>query len=478
MSAVLADKDISFGQILTLVRERTGTNIPDTNYRHARRIIAQRCADLQTHVDLYPSILARNSVEFQNFINLIAISETYFFREERQFALLKQRIIPEILNSSKRALAWSATCSSGEEPLSLAILFEEGKRDGGEYQIYATDINTLALEHFQSGVYGKNSFREDGSSFHNTLRQYGTQGLREFHISKDLMRRISISAVNLYSDSLDDLPEGFHLIFFRNTLIYMDLEIKEKVLSSVIRKLSKGGYLFLSSTEIPLILHSDLKLENEGEVYYFRKTASVTVSLPAPNRTAPPETPERAERSPEHAASPRDKIIRMAPDCGSVMTEANRISTGVPGDYYSRKPEHLTAELILYVLYFISRMDYLSAERVLSYITGTIFSNSLTHYLLGFIRMFLGDKLSALDSFREAQLQDPEFWPAFFYAGTLLADSNSADAAACFRRSAEMIETQMKNQPGKYHFLMENFSEKYFRGICLEWIAKLGETSI
>ena len=112
--------------------------------------------------------------EYSKFVDIVTINETYFFREEKHFTLLNDIIFPELASKQKQLNIWSASCSSGEEAISLYLSAQNFFREAGNFTVHGSDINTEVLEIFRRGVYKNNSFREDGSSFHNLLKDNAT----------------------------------------------------------------------------------------------------------------------------------------------------------------------------------------------------------------------------------------------------------------------------------------------------------------
>jgi chemotaxis protein methyltransferase CheR len=190
-------------------------------------------------------------------IDCITTNETHFFREPRHFAFLAQQVFPRWQHEvaagqrPKHLRLWSAGCSSGEEPYSLAMLLLKHfpPDQGWELEVLATDICTRVLEKARTAVYSIEKVKDIPQEF---LRAYMLKGRGEhkdeMKVSPDLHRVVRFARVNLHADSYP-IVGSFDLIFCRNVLIYFDQTSKEKVLSGMLRHLSAAGLLVVGHSE-------------------------------------------------------------------------------------------------------------------------------------------------------------------------------------------------------------------------------------
>jgi chemotaxis protein methyltransferase CheR len=190
-------------------------------------------------------------------IDCITTNETHFFREPRHFEYLERQVFPRWQQQAAagervmRLRIWSAGCSSGEEPYSLAMLllkhFPEGK--GWDLEVLGTDISTRALEKARAAMYPIEKSKEIPAEH---LRAYMLKGRgdhkAEMKVSPDLHRVVRFARVNLHADSYPILG-SFDLIFCRNVLIYFDRDSKAKVMAGILRHLSPTGLLFVGHSE-------------------------------------------------------------------------------------------------------------------------------------------------------------------------------------------------------------------------------------
>lgn len=179
-------------------------------------------------------------------VDLLTTNETYFFREQKHFDFLSKVILP--LRKSKGSFrVWSAACSSGEEPYSIAMTLAEELGDSA-WEILASDLSTRVLERARSGHYPLERAEKIPISY---LSAYCLKGIGaqqgSFLVERKLRERIQFLQINL-NETLPRLGE-FDVIFLRNVMIYFDLETKKQVVSRLFPLLKSGGYFLVSHSE-------------------------------------------------------------------------------------------------------------------------------------------------------------------------------------------------------------------------------------
>ena len=189
-------------------------------------------------------------------IDCITTNETHFFREPRHFEFLAHSVFPrwrqqaEAGQRQKRVRIWSAGCSTGEEPYSLAMmLLKYFGSDGWDLEILATDISTRVLEKARAALFPIDKAKEIPKDY---LHEYMLKGTKEqeglMKASPELHKLVRFSRVNLNADSYP-LTGNFDLVFCRNVLIYFDETSKKKVVSGLLRHLAPKGILFVGHSE-------------------------------------------------------------------------------------------------------------------------------------------------------------------------------------------------------------------------------------
>jgi chemotaxis protein methyltransferase CheR len=192
--------------------------------------------------------------ELRLLLNEITIGETCLFRSQPQMEALRKVILPQLVESKtkmglRRLRLWSAGCSTGEEPYTLAILLHE-LRDtllrGWTFEIVATDLNDSSVEKAKSGVYGDYALRNTPDQF---KKKYFRPLDDKFQVIDDLKSSISFSRLNLVDDSRMVFMKGLDIIFCCNVLIYFDAASKRRVVQHFYANLLPNGYFFLGHSE-------------------------------------------------------------------------------------------------------------------------------------------------------------------------------------------------------------------------------------
>ena len=266
-----------FSEIISLVTRQTGIIPRESHKTGIKNFIDKRCRelDLPERRDYYVR-LPESKEEFSTFINNSTVNETYFFREEAQFALLKEKIFPKLAsqNPGERVRIWSAAASSGEEIYSLYLLATSMRM---KTKCIASDINSIVLDKCAKGEYGANSLRkEDGTKFHHLLIPY-QDSEKKVKFPKEITESIERQQINL-SKKESIFPKNISLVFLRNVFIYFTLEMRREILDRIVNtSLAPGGYIFVSVNETAMldksILPPNLEKVSDGNVFYLQKKA-------------------------------------------------------------------------------------------------------------------------------------------------------------------------------------------------------------
>lgn len=194
-----------------------------------------------TFAAYFDAIAADKSVLYE-FLDRMTINVSEFWRNSNRWQLLESKFIPELQKQTKRLKCWSAACSTGEEPYTLAMIMAElkGLQDA---QLMATDIDEGALEKARNGVYLDRSIREVPENY---LKKYFQQDQVTYHITDELKRRVKFQKQNLLTDPFE---QNFDLIICRNVMIYFTEEAKTLLFHKFAQALKPGGILFVGSTE-------------------------------------------------------------------------------------------------------------------------------------------------------------------------------------------------------------------------------------
>jgi chemotaxis protein methyltransferase CheR len=220
--------------------------------RILRRIQALKLNSLYDYVNFIKN--PANRGELKNLFDAITINETYFFRAEQQFESLEKIIIPELIKNkagtpNPTIRIWSAACSTGEEPYTIAMIVLEKIKPlnpNVQFQILGSDISNQVLEVARNGVYKEYSVRNMSELY---LKKYFISKDGLFYLKDDVKRLVRFSNINLFDATQVRMVSNCDVIFCANVLIYFDIPAKQKVVSYLYDALNVGGYLFVGYSE-------------------------------------------------------------------------------------------------------------------------------------------------------------------------------------------------------------------------------------
>ena len=203
----------------------------------------------------------RAEAEFDEIYDAVTTKETYFFREATQLTAFVEEIVPDILSRKgvKKVRVWSAGCSTGEEPYSIAMTLQESKLfDRAAFDIFASDISQQVLVRARKGTYREASFRVTDPDIRD--KYFTRQDDGSWRIHDDIRNRVSFGRLNLYDEQRVSLLGAVDVVFCRNVIIYFDDASKKTVINSFFNRLVDGGYLLLGHSESLISLSTQFKL--------------------------------------------------------------------------------------------------------------------------------------------------------------------------------------------------------------------------
>jgi len=220
--------------------------------RILKRIQALKLNSLYDYVNFIKN--PANRGELKNLFDAITINETYFFRAEQQFESFEKIIIPELIKNkagtpNPTIRIWSAACSTGEEPYTIAMIVLEKIKPlylNVQFQILGSDISNQVLEVARNGVYKEYSVRNMPELY---LKKYFISKDGLFYLKDDVKRLVRFSNINLFDATQVRMVSNCDVIFCANVLIYFDIPAKQKVVSYLYDALNVGGYLFVGYSE-------------------------------------------------------------------------------------------------------------------------------------------------------------------------------------------------------------------------------------
>ncbi|QEU93003.1 CheR family methyltransferase [Streptomyces kanamyceticus] len=307
-----ADTDEALEALLVFIREARGFDFTGYKRSTLSRRINKRMTDvgISSYAD-YQDLLETSAEEFGALFNTILINVTSFFRDPDAWTLLQREIIPELIADiapEQEIRVWSAGCSSGEEPYSLAIMFAEAlglDECLRRVKIYATDVDEEALREARSGLYPVKALEPISLE----LRQkYFEQNGAQFSFHTELRRRVIFGR----HDVTRDAPiSRLDLLVCRNTLMYFNVEAQTQILDRFHFALRKEALLFLGKAE--MLLNDAERFEvTDMRQRIFRRSAG---QAGTPYQAAPLKI--RASTGPEGSSVARSRLLRdLALDTG------------------------------------------------------------------------------------------------------------------------------------------------------------------
>lgn len=230
-----------------------------------RLIRRVRELELPTFGAYYARIAGGDAAELVRLLDAIATNETHFFREPKQFELLEDRVCSEWLAQAasgvraRRVRVWSAACSTGEEPYSIAMVLLDRLGADWEVEIVASDLSTKVLDRAAQGVYPLGRAEEVPEHYR---RRYMLRGVGpeegNCRAGKAVRAPVRFERINLNDDEYP-VTGMFDAIFCRNVLIYFDPPSRAQVIDRLTRRLVPGGYLFLGHAESAARTATELK---------------------------------------------------------------------------------------------------------------------------------------------------------------------------------------------------------------------------
>ena len=245
-----------FESLRKVIYQRSGIHFPDTKKYVLESRLSRRLEELKFHTfDQYIKFLTMGPYqieEFQEMFNRITINETSFFRNEPQLDVFEKRVLPMLLEArkkTKRLRIWSAACSTGEEPYTMAIQIHRTlgiRLADWRVDILGCDISEKVLAIAQEGRYASYSIRSMNPLI---LQRYFTQSNGFYQINPTIQSMVTFERLNL-KDSLAAARFGtWDAIFCRNVMIYFDDEMKSHCARLFHKQLADDGALFIGHSE-------------------------------------------------------------------------------------------------------------------------------------------------------------------------------------------------------------------------------------
>jgi chemotaxis protein methyltransferase CheR len=264
----------NFEFVRAALRERSAHSLDDDKgYLVETRLIpVARRHGFESVEDLVLRLRSRRNEELMNeVVEAMTINETFFFRDTHPFEVLRHKVLPELIQCRadvRRLNIWSAACSSGQEPYSLAMLCRHyfPELAGWDIHLIATDLSTAMIEKAREGRYSELEVCRGLPA--DLLATYFQKQRDGWQIRDDIRRMVQFQPMNL-SGVWPKLP-SFDLVLLRNVLIYFDIPTRQRILDRLRKVIHRDGYLVLGGAETTYSLNDGYLPISFGQTSFFR----------------------------------------------------------------------------------------------------------------------------------------------------------------------------------------------------------------
>lgn len=344
------------------------------------------------------------NIEFKTLSANLTIGETYFFRERKALDLFKNKIIPNLLNqrqnSKKQLKIWSAGCSSGEEPYTLAIILKEYFPElyDWEITIMATDISPVAIQKALKGEYTDWSFRENDPYIKN---KYFTYSNKLWKLNSDIKKMVTFSYLNLSKNSYPSSithTENMDVIFCRNVMMYFTQQVIKEVSNRFYNSINENGWLITSQVELNDEYFSNFERILFEKAIFYQKTNHVkekqNIKLPDITSVLNTKTLKTKDKKPEKPKIPHK--IEKKNKQSALSNKTTKDNELIPLDLYQKGEyqkcinsilqlcEHgkINNEIFnLLVKSVANSSNFIEGDKILKKILSTTTANAEMYYL-------------------------------------------------------------------------------------------------
>lgn len=327
-------KDLSveeFRRFRDLIHRHSGIYLEESKLDSLRISLVARLTRLgyATFSEYYDA-LGRDEQELNELLNLITINETSFFRFPAQFDALRNIVAPEIAGrksgSRSDLRVWSAGCSTGEEPYSIAITLLEAGLDlvGWKPHVLGTDVSTRALATAKTGIYSERAMINVPR--HVVDRYFDRTASGDYRVNEQVRKMVDFGYQNLVKEPYPlSIMGNWDIIFCRNVTIYFQIDSTKRVVSNFYDSLNEGGYLFIGHSETLAGINEDFEPVEVGGVFLYRKPEKARVRV---RGFVAPHAGISSHRGDEHRSRARRKPV--------FKTDEDRRGEGVRADRPNR----------------------------------------------------------------------------------------------------------------------------------------------
>lgn len=450
------------------IRQKSGLKIEESpalfSFSLLERIKATNKQDANEYVN-FLMFHPDGKKELAEFLELLTIKETYFFRNPPHFKVLREKIIPEIVNSVKNKMwknirLWSAGCSTGEEPYTIAILMKEyfSHLQNWNIEILATDLSAQAIHTAIQGVYSDRSVKFVDKEI---LKKYFYHRHDKYYISDEIKKMVNFQIHNLV---VDKFPENFDVIFCRNVTIYFPKEITKQIMLNFHTSLKPGGYLIIGHSESLYGLGLPYQVIDMEDAFVYKKIEKTkeifTIPEHKPYKTISLDLKRTDISTLETTQPSQDELYARAEECFKNKKYKDAIS--YIEQIINLNPRHAKAWALQGKIY-ANQGNY---EKAIECLQKAISIDQLlydTHFLLGVISSKT-NLPQAVEHFKKSVYSNPNFPLSHFYLANIYKDIGKIkDSIREYRNCLSLLNSKDDEVISEF---TEGLSAEFLKEMC------------
>ncbi|MDY0088671.1 MAG: CheR family methyltransferase [Coriobacteriia bacterium] len=410
------------------IERHSGIHIDDSRLDTLRISLVTRATRFGLDsFERYFELLSADESEFQELMSLLTINETSFFRFPAQFEALRSVVVPEILEGRSAAMrtlrVWSAGCSTGEEPYSIAMtLLEAGIESlGYRVEVLGTDVSRVALERAKEGLFPPRALLNIPSE---VIERYFEPTASGHQVRDRLRDVVSFRYQNLVKEPYPTaILGGWDIIFCRNVTIYFRIESTRRVLHNLFESLNPGGYLFIGHSETLTGIIDRFETVDIGGVFLHRKPSS---SEPPPFSGAGEGGGRIAHQGSQQTVAAPPKGTRSDPTGHDAATARERQAAAADARPPALEDAH---EQLLAARTYADDGDFAAARERAQQALCVDPLLASAYYLLGLISLRSGSSDQAIAEFKRTLYADDSFVLAHLNLGNLYRNQGEYSSA-------------------------------------------------
>ena len=462
--------DDDFVLFQNLLSQETGIYFSHDRKQHLQMALDERLSQgrYASYREYYHFIQShpQRQEEVRHLIELITVGETSFFRNGPHFAVLMNTVLPEIMEREKNKprktiRIWSAGCSRGSEPYSIAIALKETipSLQDWDISIFATDINQRVLDLAQKAAYTENYLSHMPGEY---IKRYFHESDHKYQLVDPIKKCVKFSYHNLAKSSFR-VPElqNLDIIFCRNVTIYFDLQTTKRIVEQFYDCLNYGGYLFIGHAETLWQITDKYALIEFPQAYLYKKTKERMETKSLSHFAGVPEIPL--------------DIARPEPAASIVPEKKRRIFKEVDlKKSFSVHPQ--VKNRLAQATLLANQAQY---EEAIKQLEGIVEDDSLcleAYYLLGVLYYNAGLCDQAIAQFKKVIYIDPGVALSYFNLGNIyLHQKKMSSAQKEFENVRRLLE---KRQPDEMVEFSNDFTADYLLRACENNLAKIAKSLV